>query len=109
MSRMDYIIIFSTFPDSDTARTVSQKLLETKVVACASIIENIVSHFWWQGAIDNAREVLLIAKTEKSYFDRVESLIKNNHSYEVPEIIALPIVAGHAPYLDWISQSVNNG
>ena len=103
---MDYIIIFSTFPDKDTAETASQQLLESKVVACVTIIEGIISHFWWRGAIDNAQEVLLIAKTEKSYFSHVESIIKKNHSYEVPEIIALPIVAGHAPYLDWISKSI---
>ncbi|MBU1863610.1 MAG: divalent-cation tolerance protein CutA [Candidatus Omnitrophica bacterium] len=103
---MDYIIILTTFPNKDEASKVAQCLLEARAVACANIIDTISSRFWWQGKIDNASETLLIAKTEKTYFSRVESIIKKHHSYDVPEIIALPILDGSKDYLDWISESI---
>jgi periplasmic divalent cation tolerance protein len=81
-------------------------LLEAKLVACANIIPHVVSHFWWQGSRDQAQECIVMAKTEKNYFARVNAMITKHHSYDTPEIIALPIVAGHEPYLEWISDSV---
>ena len=102
------IVILATFSTREEAHTISQILLEEKVVACANIIDNISSHFWWQGAIEGAREVLLITKTEKALFKQVESIIKKKHSYEVPEIIALPIIEGHEHYVNWIHESVQH-
>jgi periplasmic divalent cation tolerance protein len=72
------------------------------LVACANIIFGVESRFWWKGRINKAKETLLILKTRRENFKRVEKEIKRIHSYEVPEIIALPIVAGSKSYLEWL-------
>jgi len=99
-------MVFATFSNIDEARKISKILLDDKVVACTNLIQGVSSHFWWRGSINNAKETLLIAKTEQTCFNRVESIIKKIHSYEVPEIIAVPILQGHEPYFKWISESV---
>lgn len=100
-----HIIVFITASSKQEARKIARGLLEAKLAACVNIIENIGSHFWWQGKIDNAREALLIIKTRKALFNKLVNKAKSLHSYEVPEIIALPIIAGDEQYLDWINGS----
>ncbi len=105
---MDYIMLLVTFPNKEEATAISQYLLEKKLIACANCVEHISSHFWWEGRIDVAQETLMIAKSEKSLFPQIQTLIKEKHSYDVPEIIAIPIVCGSQDYLQWISESVNS-
>jgi periplasmic divalent cation tolerance protein len=80
--------------------------MKNKLAACVNIIDNIKSIFWWQGKIDKAKEVLLIIKTKKKLIDKLIKKVKSLHSYAVPEIIALPIIAGNKKYLEWIDESV---
>ena len=80
-------------------------LLDTKTVACVNSIEKINSFFWWKGKIESGKEILLIAKTKMKLFPRVKDLVRKNHSYAVPEIIALPVIAGSEDYLSWIGES----
>ena len=68
-------------------------------------MDGIESRFWWKGKIDRANETLLIVKTKKANFKKIEAEVKKMHSYEVPEIIAVPIAAGSKDYLDWIEDS----
>lgn len=97
-----------TAASKEEARTISQALLEARVAACVSIAGEVESHYWWRGALEHAGEVLLLIKTTRERFDDVRRIILEHHSYEVPEIIAMPIVAAHQPYLDWLTQSVSD-
>jgi len=100
-----YIIILVTAKDKKEAGKIARGLLEAKLIACANIIEDVRSLFWWQGKIDMSQEVLLVLKTKKILFKKVSTKVKSLHSYQTPEIIALALVAGSKDYLDWISSS----
>ena len=100
---MKYIVMFVTSSSKKEAERIAGCLLKGRLVACANIIGPVESRFWWKGKIDRVKEALLILKTTKANFARVEKTIKRLHSYEVPEIIALPVVAGSREYLGWIS------
>jgi len=102
----DYILIMVTCSSQEEARKISERLLTKRLVACANILPKIESRFWWKGKLDNASELLVTMKTEKLNFKKIEAEIKRIHSYEVPEIIAVPIVAGSRDYLDWISRTI---
>ncbi len=100
------IVIFITCSCKKEAQIISGVLLKKRLAACASIAGRIESRFWWNGHIDKADEVMLMCKTTKGHFRAVEKEARRLHAYEVPEIIALPIVAGSASYLRWIRESV---
>ena len=101
-----YIVIFIACANNKEAAVIANVLLQKKLVACVNIIEKINSFFWWQGKIDSAKEVLLIAKSKKTNFKKIARLVKAKHSYDIPEIIALPVIAGHKLYLEWIDGSL---
>ena len=103
---MKYIVVFVTASSLSEAKKISDNLLSKKLAACVSIVPKVRSNFIWKGNMTEANEVLLIAKTKFSKFNELEKQVKKNHSYEVPEIIALPIVAGNKEYLKWIDDSV---
>jgi periplasmic divalent cation tolerance protein len=100
-----YTVVLVTASDKQEAEKIAQGLLSQRLAACVNMIEGITSVFRWQGKIDRATEVLLIIKTRKPLVKKVISQVKLLHSYEVPEIIALPIVAGSREYLEWIDES----
>ena len=100
-----YIVVFVTAKDLIEAQKISEKLLNKKLTACINIMEGVRSFFWWQEKIDQASEVLLIIKSQKNLFPEIIKAVKSVHSYTVPEIIALPIVAGQKDYLKWINES----
>ena len=101
-----YIVILITAKDKTEATQIARGLLKAKLIACANIIEGVQSLFWWQGKIDRSQEVLLILKTKKVLFKKISAKVKSLHSYQTPEIIALPVVAGHEDYLGWVSSCV---
>ncbi|MBF0570435.1 MAG: divalent-cation tolerance protein CutA [Candidatus Omnitrophica bacterium] len=103
---MNYIIILVTAKDKKEANRIARGLLEAKLIVCANIIDDVQSLFWWQGKIDSSKEVLLVLKTKKSLFKRIMAQVKSLHSYQTPEIIALPIANGSEDYLKWINSSV---
>jgi len=96
----DYLVVFITCPKGE-AEKISSLLIEKRVAACVNIAD-VSSIFRWMGKIEKADEELLIAKTRASLFDELVSMVKSIHSYEVPEIIALPIVKGTQDYLQWL-------
>ncbi len=100
------IVILITAKDKIEAKAISDKLLKDKLIACANIIAGIESVFWWQGKIDAAQEVLLILKSRRDSFEKIVKTVKSLHSYEVPEIIVLPIIDGNPDYLRWIDESI---
>ena len=105
MSETGCCIVYVTVGNEEEGRRVASALVESKLVACANMIGPIRSLYWWEGKVQDDPEMLLMMKTRDELFDRVEAKVKEVHSYEVPEIIAAPIEAGHAPYLDWIEET----
>ena len=101
-----YIVVFVTVSSIKEARKISAALIKQKLAACVNIINGVNSVFWWQGKVDSSKELLLIVKTRKALFKKVEKVVKTLHSYKVPEIIALPIFCGSRQYLRWINDSV---
>ncbi|NIO21434.1 MAG: divalent cation tolerance protein CutA [Candidatus Aenigmarchaeota archaeon] len=99
-----YIVVFITCPDIKEAKKVSDVLLGERMAACVNIIPNLKSYFWWTGKIHNANEVLIVAKTKQKLLRKLVKTVKNNHQYENPEIIALPIVGGSKDYIQWIEE-----
>ena len=97
------IVVFVTAKDLGEGRKIVRYLLEKKLIACANIVNGVESHFWWEGKIDQASEALLIMKTRKGLFSKIIKAVKEVHSYRVPEILALPLIAGDKEYLDWLS------
>lgn len=100
-----YLVIFVTCANEKEAKHIVRALLEAKLAACVNIIRGLESFFWWENKIDSAREILLIIKSKKAKLGKIIKLIKSRHSYAVPEIIALPIIAGDGAYLKWIEES----
>lgn len=106
MRRPSFIVILITCSTDKEAKKIANTLLTQKKAACVNILHRVNSLFWWQGKIDSANEVLLVVKTESHLFDYIVKLVKKIHSYDVPEIIALPVIGGNKEYLEWISESV---
>ena len=101
-----YTVIFITTANKKEAGRIAQHLIKNRLAACVNIVDNIKSIFWWKGKIEKPKEVLLIIKTKKRLIDKLIKKVKSLHSYEVPEIIALPVIKGYKPYLDWLDESV---
>lgn len=104
--RKKFIVVFITAASYSEARRIADTLVAKRLIACANISKGIDSIFRWKANVDTAREVLLICKTKMSCFGRLKKQVKQIHSYEVPEIISLPIIAGNKDYLKWIEESV---
>jgi len=106
MAEFPYVVVLITTDSAEEAELISRVLLKQRKAACVNIVPQVNSHFWWQSKIDAARESLLIVKTRASQLGALVQLVKEVHSAEVPEIIALPIVGGCQDYLDWIGREV---
>ncbi len=98
----DFIIILVTTSSEEEGRKIAQVLVEKRIAACVNIINDIESIYRWKGKISDEKEVLLLIKTRKKLYKSVEGEVRKLHSYEVPEIIALPIISGSKDYLYWI-------
>ena len=99
-------LILSTAASLQQARRLAALLLTRKLAACINILPGLESHYRWKGKKEKAGEVLLLIKSRASVFARLEKTLRENHSYAVPEIIALPIQKGSPKYLKWIQQEV---
>lgn len=100
-----YGIVLITASSETEGESIARALIEAKLAACVSLTP-VNSIYTWQGQINSDREWQLIIKTDLNLFSALESKVKELHSYEIPEIIALPIVAGSKPYLDWIGENI---
>ena len=98
----DVWLVFCNSPDLPTANTLATLLVEAGASACVTIMPACQSTYCWKGATERASEIPLMIKTTKAKYPAVESLIRANHPYEVPEIIAIPVIAGLPAYLDWV-------
>jgi periplasmic divalent cation tolerance protein len=104
----EYIIVLVTAPNEEDAGRIGRALVEERLAACANIIRSIRSIYRWEGRIEDEQEALMIVKTKKELFQRVKERVIALHTYSVPEIIALPIVSGSEPYLNWIQQETDS-
>ncbi|MDA8092201.1 MAG: divalent-cation tolerance protein CutA [Nitrospiraceae bacterium] len=100
---MENIVVFITAPDEEMAARIAKALVGETLAACVNIVRGVRSIYSWQGNIEDEAEVLLIAKTKKSLFEKLSRRVKDLHSYQTPEIIALPITAGVPEYIDWLN------
>jgi periplasmic divalent cation tolerance protein len=100
-------VVLMTAADAAEAERIAEMLVGAQLAACVQILPPMSSVFLWKGTIHHQKEVLLIAKTERSRFEEVEREVRALHSYETPEIVALPITAGSTPYLTWLSASLD--
>jgi periplasmic divalent cation tolerance protein len=101
-----YSVIFVTAANAEEAQKIADRLIQDRLAACVNIVDNIKSIFWWKGKPDAGREALLIIKSKKSRLAKIIKTVKRLHSYELPEIIALPIIAADKKYLRWIDESL---
>lgn len=100
----NYIQVSTTTPDRQMAESIATALVGARLAACVQISENLTSFYWWQGKTEKTIECLCIVKTTVDRLPETIVKIKAIHSYDVPEIIALPIIGGNSEYLDWIDE-----
>jgi len=104
---MSYILVLMTASSKDEAKKIVHSLLEEKLIACANMIDSVSSVFWWQDKIEEEKEVLVIMKSHQDLFKRVSTRVKELHSYDTSEILALSIVDGSSQYLEWMKKVLN--
>jgi periplasmic divalent cation tolerance protein len=102
----DYLQVLTTVGSEEEAERLGAALVERRLAACVQVVGPISSHYRWQGKVERSREWQCLAKTTADRYAEVEAAIAELHSYEEPEIVATPIVAGSAGYLEWISASL---
>ena len=101
----DFLIVMSSLPDPTTAREIADDLVRTGLVACAQVVTGVHSVFHWAGKQEHAEECLLLMKTASKRYRELEVRIKALHPYELPEILAVPLVAGLDNYLSWMEKN----
>jgi periplasmic divalent cation tolerance protein len=100
----NYLIVFLTTPNKVEAEKIAQSLLKEKLIACANIICPVTSFFQWGGKVEGAEECLVVMKSRSDLFGELVERVKGLHSYEVPEVLAFPIVEGSGDYLAWMGE-----
>lgn len=96
------LLCLSTCPDAETATRIARTLIEERLAACVNRVAGVASTYRWQGAIHDDHEVLLLIKTTRERFDALRARLVELHPFELPELIALDMTDGYAPYLEWI-------
>jgi periplasmic divalent cation tolerance protein len=102
VAAQEYVMVYIVAANRDEARNIANVLVGAKLVACVNILGEVTSVYRWDGKIEEATEVALVAKTRAALCDDVRGKVKSIHSYDVPCIVAYPMSDGHAPYLNWI-------
>ena len=101
------VVVLVTCPPA-AARRLARGLVSERLAACVNIVPMVASWFWWQGKIQRCREALLVIKTTAARVERLRQTMLHTHPYDVPEILALPVVAGHPAYLRWVVNSLTS-
>jgi periplasmic divalent cation tolerance protein len=105
----DYIQAYTTTASREEAQKIADALVESQLAGCVQIVGPITSIYRWQGKIERAEEWLCVIKSMRSRYAELERVIAAQHSYDTPEIIAVPVVAGSQAYLQWLDQAVRQG
>lgn len=101
---MKYLTVITTTPNKKIAQAICKIVIDKSLAACCQIIGPIESHYIWKNKQEKSKEFLCFIKTTKAQYKKLEKIIKTNHPYEIPEIIALNIIQGFKPYLNWLKQ-----
>ena len=103
-----HILVYITAPSREQAEYLAETLVRERLVACANIVDPVRSCYWWEGEVQHSTESLCLCKTTRERFEAVEKRVIALHPYAVPCIVALPLVAGSAPFLEWISRETED-
>ena len=101
-----YLQVFTTIDRAADAERISKQLVKERLAACVQVLGPITSTYWWEGKMEQSQEFLILAKTKRHLYGKVEALIIENHPYDVPEVVAVPITLGSEKYLRWIDEEV---
>ena len=104
---VEILLVLTNLPDVTSAQTLAISLVDQHLAACANVMSPCQSVYRWQGKLENSEEIPLLIKTTRDRYAALESAIRVLHPYELPEIIAVPVVAGLPAYLDWVTQECN--
>jgi periplasmic divalent cation tolerance protein len=102
----DKIVVLSSCGGEEEASRIAQSLIEIRLAACVTILPKVQSVYRWQGAVERSEEFLLIIKSSRALFEKLRAEIARLHSYDVPEVLALPVVDGAGAYLQWMDQEL---
>ena len=102
----DKIVIFSTCSSAEEAGRIARRLVEARLAACVTVVPGAQSTFHWKGAVEQSEEWLLVIKSNRDLFVQLKTQLQELHSYEVPEVIAVPIVDGAESYLNWMDREM---
>lgn len=107
MNDYQYCQVVTTTDTREEADRLARGAVEARVAACAQVVGPVTSVFWWEGTVDTAEEWQVVFKTTASTYGSLEHYLQQSHSYDVPEILCLPVTAGSRPYLDWLVTEVS--
>lgn len=102
---MSETITFVTCKDRRQAAAIARSLVKEKLAACVNVVPGVTSIYRWEGRVEEAREVLLVIKSRRALSKRLVARVRALHSYEVPEVVTIPIAAGNPAYLRWVRES----
>ncbi len=105
---MNIVVIYCTVPNKSQAERIAKTLVKNKLAACVSMMDNVVSHFSWDGELCKEKETLLMIKTRRENYTKIKLVIESMHDYSVPEVIAVPIVDCSEEYLKWLVKETEN-
>lgn len=106
MTPADVLVVLVTTPTADAAAELARALVEARLAACGNVVPGLRSIYRWEGAVQDEPEALLVIKTTRALFEPLREAVLRRHPYQVPEVVALPVEAGSAPYLDWVRAQV---
>lgn len=101
----DFVVVMTTCPTAEVAETIGRRLVEAHLAACVQVLPAGKSFYTWQGQMETAAECLLLIKTRRALCAAVEQAVKDWHPYELPEIVAVPMVGGSTDYLVWLTEN----
>ena len=102
----EYIQIFTTTENKKDAEKIAKEVVEKRLAACAQVLGPIESTYWWEGEVEKTKEWLCIMKSRNDLYGELEKAIKGIHPYDVPEILAIPVISGNPGYLQWVDKEV---
>ncbi len=102
----DFLLVLCSFSDISEAKSCAKELVKQNLAGCVNVIKEVTSFYQWEGELKEDSECLLVIKTTRVNYENVELFLKAHHSYEIPEIIAVPIVKGSEKYLNWLNSAL---